>query len=89
MTMTFRIIGGLLVFGWVMSFAWVLGISIAHFVCERRNLRRRRALVAERVANERCIADDFYRWEREYIEWRRRVSEGRHPSHSDPEAGTA
>ena len=89
MPMTFRIIGGLLVFGWAMSFAWVFGMWVAHLVHERRNLRRRRALVAERAANERRIADDFYRWEREYIEWRRRVSEGRHPSHSDPEAGTA
>ena len=83
MSTTFKIVGGLLVFGWTISFAWVLGMWAAHLVRERRNLRRRRALVAERAANERRIADDFYRWEREHIDWRRKTSESRHPSQRD------
>ena len=83
------IIGGLVVLGWAMSFAWVGGAWLAHVHFERCETRRSRKLVAQRAAEHQRIATHFGEWEREYIEWRRRVSKDRHPSHGDPEAGTA
>ena len=79
MTMTFKIIAGLLVFGWAMSLAWVFGMWLAHVRAEHRNVRRRRAIVAERADIERRIAQDFGEWEREQIAWQRDSCQ-RHPS---------
>lgn len=71
-----RLIVGAIVVSWIMLFAWLCGLAVAHVHIERRQRRR----AAERAAVERRVADDFYRWEREYIAWRRAVSDGRPPS---------
>jgi hypothetical protein len=80
MSRAFLIIGGSLVFVWLLSLSWVFGMWLAYVHAERRDRRYRRRLVAERAGNERRIAAMFGEWEREHIEWRRQRSEQIHPS---------
>jgi hypothetical protein len=61
---------------WTTSLAWLFGMWVA----ERRHVRRRDALAAQREAEHQRIAAMFGEWEREHIEWRRQRSEQIHPS---------